>query len=262
MFPPFQGLGSKGGWRPVVGSGGLLYGSFGTAPLHAQYYKIPVPVIDQYQYQSSTRPLATNDGSKLTSIAQSYRPTTLRTVQASAGPAVNQPINTYHNPFNFQNNGFSNYKFVQNYPVESVLVRNPHNPYGGRPVYSKYPNKQKQNNHAQNVMLQQLTNIQPIQFGQYPTNKPLDIFGKPIESYARPTEAKKQQQAGATEIYKQEFYKLPDSDTAPQSVSQQQVKTAQQQGLVGIPNHNPYSQYSFQDAVFPPSILGKFLPLI
>uniref|UniRef100_A0A2A4JQW2 Uncharacterized protein n=1 Tax=Heliothis virescens TaxID=7102 RepID=A0A2A4JQW2_HELVI len=253
-----QGLASKGGWRPVVGSGGLLYGSFGTAPLHTQHYKIPVPVIDQYQYQSSTRPLATKDGNKLTSIAQSYRPTTLRTVPASAGPVINQPINTYHNPFAYQNNGFSNYKFVQNFPVESVLVRNPHNPYNARPLYSKYPIKLKQNSHAQNVMLQQLTNVQPIQFGQYQTTKPLDLFGKPIESYARPTEAKKQQSSG-TEIYKQELYKLQDSDTAPQSVSQQQVKTAQQQGLVGIPNIvNPYSQYSFQDAVFPPSILGSF----
>ncbi|XP_047030821.1 proteoglycan 4-like [Helicoverpa zea] len=251
-----QGLASKGGWRPVVGSGGLLYGSFGTAPLHAQHYKIPVPVIDQYQYQSSTRPLATKDGNKLTSIAQSYRPTTLRTVPASAGPAINQPINTYHNPFAFQN-GFSNYKYVQNYPVESVLVRNPHNPYNSRPIYSKYTSKLNKN-HAQNMMLQQLTNVQPIQFGQYQTNKPLDLFGKPIESYARPTETKKQQTSG-TEIYKQELYKLQDSDTAPQSVSQQQVKTAQQQGLVGIPNiANPYPQYSFQDSIFPPSILGSF----
>lgn len=247
----------------MVGSSGLLYGSFGTAPLHAPHYKIPVPVMDQYQYQSSTRPLASKDGNKLTSIAQSYRPTTLRTVPAvSAGPAINQPINTYHNPFAFQNNGYSNYKFVQNFPVESVLVRNPHNPFNQRPVYSKYPNKIKQNNHAQNMMLHQLTSIQPIQFGQYQTPKPLDIFGKPIESYARPTETKKQQQQhGGTEIYKQELYKL-DSDAAPQSVSQQQVKTAQQQGLVGIPNIvNPYAQYSFQDAVFPPSILGKSFSL-
>ncbi|XP_022814061.1 mucin-3A-like [Spodoptera litura] len=258
------GLGSKGGWRPVVGSSGMVYGTYGTAPLHAPHYKIPVPVIDQYQYQSSTRPVAAKDGNKLTSIAQSYRPTTLRTVPAaSAIPVINQPINTYHNPFAFQSNGFSNYKFVQNYPVESVLLRNPHIPFNTRQVYSKYPNKVKQNNH-QNLMMQQLTNVQPIQFGQYQTTKPLDLFGKPIESYARPTETKKQQTSG-TEIYKQELYKLQDSDTAPQSVSQQvktgpqQVKTAQQQGLVGIPNIvNPYAQYSFQDAVFPPSILGSF----
>lgn len=248
---------SKGGWRPVVGSGGLLYGSFGNAPLHAPSYKIPIPVLDVYQ--SSSRPLVAKDVNKLTSIAQSYRPTTLRTVSASGGAAINQPINTYHNPFALQNNGFSNYKFIQNFPSQSVLVRNPHNPYMERPVYSKYPTKLKQNNHLQNAMLQQLTSIQPIHFGQYQTAKPLDIFGKPIESYARPNEVKKQQTT--IETFKPDVFKL-DNDAAPQSVSQQ-VKTAQQQGIVGLPNIvNPYAQYSFQDSVLPPNILGKYLPTL
>ncbi|XP_075981684.1 uncharacterized protein LOC142980231 [Anticarsia gemmatalis] len=246
------GLPSKGGWRPVVGGGGLLYGSFGTAPLHAPSYKIPIPVIDMYQ--SSSRPLVTKDASKLTSIAQSYRPTTLRTVSAaSQGPAINQPISSYHNPFALQSGAFSNYKFIQNFPAQSVLVRNPHNPYSEHAVYAKHPAKLKQNNYLQNVMLQQLTNIQPIQFGQYQTVKP--IYGK-IENYVRPNEGKKPQQSNI-ETFKPEVFKL-DNDAAPQSVNQQ-VKTAQQQGLVGLPNiGNPYQQYSFQDSVLPPSILGSF----
>lgn len=276
---------SKGGWRPVLGSGGLLYGSFGTAPLHAPQYKIPVPVLDGYQ--SSARPLASRDAAKLTSIAQSYRPTTHRTVPSQA--PIHQPISSYHNPFAAQNhgllqnaglnlqngginhqnggfnfqNGLNYYKHIQNYPLDSVLIRNPHNPYAARPVFPQYPqNKFKQQQQQlQNNALQQLTSIQPLQFGQYQTSKPLDIFGKPVKSYARPTENKNQ--SGGTEIYKQEVYKLPDSDTASQSVSQQ-VKTAQQQSLgvhqnLGLQNqiYNPYGQYAFQDAALNPSILGK-----
>lgn len=243
---------SKSGWRPVVGNGGLLYGPFGTAPLHAPGYKIPIPVGDAYQ--TSSRPQGTKDTTKLTSIAQSYRPTTLRTAPApSAVPVINQPINTYHNPFNVQNNGFHNFKFIQNFPAQSVLVRNPHNPYIDRPVFSKYPNKVKQNNYLQNAMLQQLTNIQPIQFGQYQTGKPLDVFGKPIDNFVRQNEVKRPQ-ASTIETFKPEVFKL-DNDAAPQSVNQQ-VKTVQQQAL---PNFgNPYSQYSYQDALLPPTILGSF----
>lgn len=263
---------SKSGWRPVVGSGGLLYGSFGTAPLHAPQYKIPVPVLDVYQ--SSARPLASREVAKQTSIAQSYRPTTHRTVPTSQQVPLHQPINSYHNPFAIQNNGllqngglnFQNglnyYKHVQNYPMDSVLIRNPHNPYAARPVFQKYPQKIKQQPQLQNNVFQQLSSIQPLQFAQYQTSKPLDIFGKPIESYARPTQNKNQQSSG-TEIYKQEVYKLPDSDTASQSLSQQ-VKTAQQQNLkvqqnLGVQNqfYNPYGQYSFQGAALPPSILGN-----
>ncbi|XP_028172886.1 mucin-5AC-like [Ostrinia furnacalis] len=246
---------SKGGWRPVVGSGGLVYGSYGTASLHAPTYKYPLPVLDLYQ--SSSRPLATRDSAKLTSIAQSYRPTTLRTVQAAQpAPPANQPINSYHNPFVFTNNGVS-YKYIQNYPLDSVVIRNPQNPYAARPVF-KYSNNKIKQQPLQNTVLQQLNNVQPIQFGQYQTSKPLDVFKKPVEGYARPTENKPNQ--SGTEIYKPEVYKLQDSEPAPQQVSQQ-VKTAQQQqALIGTqkPPHNPYPHYTYQDPVYPPNILGSF----
>ncbi|KAM3956714.1 uncharacterized protein ACR2FA_009368 [Aphomia sociella] len=243
---------SKSGWRPVLGSGGLYYGPFGHAPLNGPPYKIPVPVLDLYP--SSARPVATRDATKLTSIAQSYRPTTIRTVSAAPqAPPANQPINSYHNPFTLSNNGLT-YKYVQNFPVESVLIRNPQNPFAARPVFSKYPTKLSQPFH--NSMLQQLTNVQPVYFGQYQTNKPIDVFGKPVEGYVRPTDSTKQSHGG-TEIYKTEVYKLQDSDTASQSVSQQQVKTAQQQTFIGTPKA-PYSHYSFKDSVFPPGILGTF----
>ncbi|XP_059059607.1 uncharacterized protein LOC131852884 [Achroia grisella] len=238
---------SKSGWRPVLGSGGLLYGSFGGAPLSGPPYKIPVPVLDLYP--SSARPISTRDATKLTSIAQSYRPTTLRTV--SSAPPANQPINSYHNPFVLPNNGLT-YKYVQNFPADNILIRNPQNPFAARPVFSKYPTKHNQPFH--NSMLQQLTHVQPVYFGQY-QNKPVDVFGKPVEGYVRPTDPAKQSHGG-TEIYKTEVYKLPDSDTASQSVSQQ-VKTAQQQSFAATPK-TPYSHYSFKDSVFPPSILGTF----
>ncbi|RVE46226.1 hypothetical protein evm_009116, partial [Chilo suppressalis] len=204
---------SKGGWRPVVGSGGLLYaGAYNTAPLHGPSYKIPI----DRDYPSSARPLVARDSAKLTSIAQSYRPTTLRTVSSVApAPSANQPINSYHNPFAYNNN--LSYKFIQSFPVENIVIRNPQNPYAARPVYSKYPNKVKQSGLSS---LQQLSNVQPIQFGQYQTGKPL--YGKPVESYVRPTDN------SGTEIFKPEVFKLPDSDTAQQSLSQT-VKTAQQQ---------------------------------
>lgn len=247
---------SKGGWRPVVGSGGLVYGSYGTASLHSPTYKHPLSVMDLYQ--SSSRPVVARDSAKLTSIAQSYRPTTLRTVQtAQPAPPANQPINSYHNPFVFTNNGVS-YKYIQNYPGDSVVIRNPQNPYAARPIY-KYPNKIKQQQPLQNTVLQQLTNVQPIQFGQYQTSKPLDVFGKPVEGYARPTENKLSQ--SGTEIFKPEVFKLQDSEPAPQQVSQQ-VKTAQQQQvLVGTQKTplNLYPQYTYQNPVFPPNILGKIL---
>ncbi|XP_060805715.1 mucin-2-like [Amyelois transitella] len=239
---------SKSGWRPVIGSGGVLYGTFAGAHQNPSY-KIPVPVLDFYP--SSSRPLVARDATKLTSIAQSYRPTTLRTVSAAPpAPPANQPINSYHNPFALPNNGFT-YKYIQNFPLDSVLIRNPQNPYAARPVFSKYPAKIKQPYH--NTVLQQLTNIQPIHFGQYQTSKPLDVFGKPVEGYARPTEPSKQ--SHGTEIFKPEVYKLPDSDTASQSLTQQ-VKTAQQSFVV-TPKAPAYSHYAFQDA-FPPSILGTF----
>ncbi|XP_072942424.1 uncharacterized protein [Epargyreus clarus] len=248
---------SKGGWRPVVGSGGLLYGPLGTAPLHAPSYKLPVLDL----YPSSARPHVARDATKLTTIAQSYRPTTLRTIPAPAPTPANQPINSYLNPFALPNNGLSHYKFVQNFPVESVVFRNPHNPYSARPVIQKYQTKPKQQ--FQNNVYQQLTNIQPIQFGQYPTGKPLDIFGNPVEVYVRPDAAKRPQSAD-TEIFKPEVFKLPDNEVAPQSVSQQ-VKTAQQQTYVGTQKFpvNPNANYAFQDSIsnyqqFPPSILGTF----
>lgn len=251
-------MSSKGGWRPVVGSNGLIYGSFGTAPLHSPVhnYKIPVPVLDLQQYvtPSSAHPLASRDGAKLTSVAQSYRPTTLRTTQQQP---LNQPISSYHNPFALQNNALfpSNalnyYKQIQQYPLDSILIRNPHSPYAARPVFQKYPQKYKQQ--LQNNVFQQLSSIQPIQFGQYQTAKPLDIYGKPVENYL------KKQQSNGIETYKPEVFKLPDSDTASQSLSQQ-VKTAQQQHYAGQNQvYNNYPQYSYQDAVFPPSILGKNL---
>ncbi|XP_031765885.1 uncharacterized protein LOC113521810 [Galleria mellonella] len=242
---------SKSGWRPVLGSGGLLYGSYGNPALGGPSYKIPVPVLDLYP--SSARPVSTRDATKLTSIAQSYRPTTLRTVSSAApSPPSNQPINSYHNPFALPNNGIT-YKYVQNFPVDSVLIRNPQNPFAARPIFSKYPTKLNQAYH--NSMLQQLTHVQPVYFGQYHNNKPVDVFGKPVESYVRPTDPVKQSHGG-TEIYKTEVFKLPDSDTASQSVSQQ-VKTAQQQSFAAT-SKTPYSHFSFKDSVLPPSILGTF----
>lgn len=241
---------SKSGWRPVVGSSGLLYSSLGTAPLHAPY-KIPI----QDYYQSTGRPVATRDVAKLTSIAQAYRPTTLRTVPVS--PAQNQPINSYLNPFALPSNGVSQYKFVQNYPVDNIF-RNHHNPYLSRPVYQqKQQTKQKLAQQYHNNILQTLTSVQPIHFGQYSTPTPLDILGNSVQVYARPDG--KRPQSG-TEIYKQELYKLQDNDAASQSVTQQ-VKTAQQQaiGSLNIPN-NPYFQYSLQDLAgiqqLPSSLLG------
>ncbi|CAH2089779.1 unnamed protein product [Euphydryas editha] len=241
---------SKGGWRPVVGSGGLLYSSFGTAPLHAPSYKIPV--IDLYP--SSARPVATRDITKLTSIAQSYRPTTLRTVSVPSNTfPANQPINSYLNPFSLPNNGFNQYKFIQNFPPDSYVIRNQHNTYTARPVLQKQQTNQKQQYH--NNILQQLTNVQPIQFGQYSTVKPLDLFGKPIEAHSRPDG--KRPQSAETEIFKPEVFELRDTDTAPQYFNQQ-VKTAQQQTYT-LPKL-PINQYGhpFKDTVFPPSILGTF----
>ncbi|CAB3251107.1 unnamed protein product [Arctia plantaginis] len=246
---------SKGGWRPVVGSSGLFYGSFGPSQLHSQAYKIPIPVLDIYQ--SSSRPVLAKDSNKLTSIAQSYRPTTLRTASsAPAVPVANQPINSYYNPFTLQNNAYANYRFVQNYPSQSMVIRNPYNTYADRNIYTKYQNKLNQNNNLQNAMLQQLTNIQPIQFGQYQSVKPLDIFGKPIETYARPNDGKMTQSSNI-ETFKPEVFKL-DNDAAPQFINQQ-VKTAQQHSFSGLSNiGNPYNQYSFQDGRLPPNILGTF----
>lgn len=235
---------SKSGWRPVVGSGGIVY-SFG-GPVHAPSYKIPVPVLD---YQSSARPLSARDATKLSSIAQSYRPTTLRTV-ATQSPHVNQPINSYHNPY-VLNNGLS-YKYIQNIPLDTSYIRNPHNPFA-RPVFSKYPTKFKQQ--AQNNALQQLTSLQPNYFGQYQTPKPTDVFGKPINDYVSPNVVKNSQ-AASMEIFKPEVYKLPDTNTASQSVSQQ-VKTAQQQNF-GPQTFNHFPQYTFQEAALPHSILGAF----
>ncbi|XP_022124930.2 uncharacterized protein LOC110999944 [Pieris rapae] len=245
---------SKSGWRPVVGSSGLLYGSLNTAPLHAPY-KQPI----QDYYQSTGRPVATRDATKLTSIAQSYRPTTLRTVPVS--PAQNQAINSYLNPFALPNNGLSQYKFVQNYPTDNIF-RNTHNPYLSRPVYQqKQQAKQKLPQQYHNNILQTLTSVQPINFGQYSTPTPVNILGNPVQVYARPDG--KRPQSG-TEIYKQEVYKLQDNDPVSQSVTQQ-VKTAQQQsiGTLNFPNR-PYFQYSLQDLAgiqqLPPSIIGSFGP--
>ncbi|CAK1553050.1 unnamed protein product [Leptosia nina] len=233
---------SKSGWRPVVGSSGLLYSSFGTAPLHAPY-KLPI----QDYYQSTGRPLATRDVTKLTSIAQSYRPTTLRTIPVSSNPAQNQPINSYLNPFALPNNGLGQYKFIQNYPVD---FRNPHNPFL-RPLYQqKLPTKQKQPQQYHNNILQTLTSLQPIHFGQYSTPTPLDILGNSVQAYARPDA--KRPQSGGTE---------GSNDAASQS--SQQVKTAQQQALgsLNIPS-NPYFQYTLQDLAglqqLPASVLGTF----
>lgn len=228
---------SKGGWRPVVGSGGLLYGSLNTAPLHSSY-----------MYHSSARPLAARDVNKLTSIAQSYRPTTLRTVPVTHTLQPNQPIHSYLNPFALPSN-LNHYKFLQNYPIDNMFYRQPvpHNQYSARPVL-----KQKQQYHSN--ILQQLSNVQPIQFGQYSV-PPLDIYGK--IDYARPDG--KRPQSSDTEIFKQEVYKLPDTDS--QFISQP-VKTVQQQTL----NQKlPINQYGhpFQDNVFNmhqqfPNIIGTY----
>ncbi|CAG5030019.1 unnamed protein product [Parnassius apollo] len=232
---------SKGGWRPVVGSSGLLYGSYGTAPLHAPSYKLPA----YDSYPTSARPITTRDAAKLTSIAQSYRPTTLRTT-ASVSPG-NHPINSYYNPFALPNNGPTHFKYVQNFPIDSYFIRNTHNSFGHRPQ-QKYPSQQQQHNN----LLQQLTSIQPIHFGQYQTPKPQDQFAKPVDSYGRPVEGSKKPQT-VTEIFKPEVYKLPNSNTA----QKQEVKTAQQQTFAGN-NVNPLANYAFQDSALPPSILGSF----
>ncbi|CAG9563778.1 unnamed protein product [Danaus chrysippus] len=211
---------SKGGWRPVVGSGGLVYGPLGTAPLHAPY---KIPLVDLYP--SSARPVTARDVNKLTSIAQSYRPTTIRTVSVSPHAFPNnQPINSYLHQFALPNTN-NYYKFVQNFPAENLLIRNPHNPYSARPVLQKQQTKQKQQYH--NNILQQLTNVQPVQFGQYQTAKPIDIY-KPNEANSRPDG--KRPQSAETEIFKPEVYKLPDSYTSNQ-YNTQPVKTAQQQSF-------------------------------
>ncbi|XP_032519876.2 mucin-2-like [Danaus plexippus] len=213
---------SKGGWRPVVGSGGLVYGPLGTAPLHAPY---KIPLVDLYP--SSARPVTARDVNKLTSIAQSYRPTTIRTVPVSVSPHAfpnNQPINSYLHQFALPNaNNY--YKFVQNFPAENLLIRNQHNTYSARPVLQKQQTKPKQQYH--NNILHQLTNIQPVQFGQYQTAKPIDIYNT-NEANSRPDG--KRPQSAETEIFKPEVYKLPDSYTANQYINQP-VKTAQQQSF-------------------------------
>lgn len=205
----------------------------------------------------------------MTANVQQHRPTTTRNLLA--GPpanhqAPNQPINSYFNPFAFQNNGLSHYKIIQNFPLESVVIRNAHNPYLARPALSKYPTMYKQQ--LPNTILPQFN----VQFGlpNYPTSRPQDVFSKPVEAYVRPTDnAKPKPQnydPNAPEIFKPEVFKLPlDSDTAPQSLSQQQVKTAQQQQQqqnLGTlqPPANPYQQYQYKEEKFaplPPSILGK-----
>lgn len=258
---------SKGGWRPVVGSGNVAgFAPYPAAPLHAPpAYKIPVPVFEPYP--SSSRPIAARDAAKVTGVPHQYRPTTVRNhlVSSPPSPPPNRPINTYLNPFGLQN-GLSHYKIVQNFPLESVVITNPHNPYAARPTFSKYPMKYKQSLH--NAVMQQLNNVQPVQFGlaQYP-NKQHDAFSKPVEVYVRPTDSKKpqtfkQQDSHGTEIYKPEVFKLPDSDPAPQSLSQQ-VKTAQQQqNLGGKSTINPFQQFPHKEEKFAPlpqSILGKFL---
>lgn len=252
----FQNLpASKGGWRPVVGSSGLLYGSLGTAPLHAPSFKIPVPVLTD-SYPSSSRPVVSRDVAKLTSIAQSYRPTTLRTVSLpSQTISTSQPVNSYLNPFPLQNNGLTHYNFVQQFPsFNNVIIRNPHNPYAARPVIQKHP--QKQNQYHSNI-LQQLTNVMPIQFGQYSTFKPLDVYTNSVD----PQRPKKRPNSAETEIFKPEVFKLPDSEIAPQFISPQQVKTAQQHTLNTKVPLNPFGVYNFQDQLaslqFPPSIIGK-----
>lgn len=248
---------SKGGWRPVVGSGGIPgFAPFQAAPLHAPpAYKIPIPV---EQYPSSSRPLAARDAAKMTSMPQhQYRPTTLRSLPASSPPSAHQPINSYLNPFGLQS-GLSHYKIVQNFPLESVVIRNPHNPFAARPTFSKYPMKYKQA-----LQFQQLNTVQPIQFGG-PYGKPHDIFSKPVEVYVRPTDSKKlhtyKPDPNAPEIFKPEVYKLPDSDSASQN---QQVKTAQQQQNLGGNVKSPaniYQQFPFKEEKFAqlPSILGTF----
>ncbi|XP_045537428.1 uncharacterized protein LOC123721776 [Papilio machaon] len=236
---------SKSGWRPVVSSNGLVYGSFGTAPLHAPQYKLPVYDL----YPSSARPVATRDAAKLTSIAQSYRPTTHRTVSAPPAAPGNQPINSYLNPFALPNNGLSHFKYFQTYPLDSYVVRNSHNQFAQRPQ-QKHPNKHKQP--TNNNLLQQLTSIQPIHFGQYQTQKPLDLYSNPIDSYGRPIEGGKRPQT-VTEIYKPEVYQLPDTTS-----QQQEVKTAQQQTFSGYHSISPLANYAFQDSALPSSLLGSF----
>ncbi|XP_023947877.2 mucin-3A [Bicyclus anynana] len=234
---------SKGGWRPVVGSGGLLYGSLNTAPLHAPY-KIPVSGLEMYH--SSARPLIARDVNKLTSIAQSYRPTTLRTVPVTSHLPPNQPINSYLNPFALPNN-LNHYKFLQNYPIDSMLFRNPPQTYSARPVKTK----QKQQYHN---ILQQFSNVQPIQYGQY--NIPLDMYGK----IDYPRQDTKRPQSAETEIFKPEVYKLPDSETASQ-FNAKPVKTVQQQTMTSKLPINQYG-HPFQDNVYNmqqfPSFLGTF----
>lgn len=289
-FISFQTLPvSRSGWRPVVGSGGLLY-SLNTAPLHQSNYKIPVPVIDSHSSYTTTRTIPTRETTKLSSVPQTYRTTTLRTLPVTV---PNQPINSYFNPFALPNSAIAHFKYVGNYPIE--LLRNPYAPYVHQ-AFTKYPNKYKQP--VPNVQqYQQLTNIQPIQFNQYQEpkpvyenpvenfdkplenfgkplqnlGKPLENFGTPVESFGKPTEnfgkpiedlgtsnAKKQQNT-VMEIFKPEVYQIPNIDTTQRPVIQQ-VKTAQQQqSLLGnvIPAFNAYPHFSFHNALQPPSILGE-----
>ncbi|CAH2235295.1 jg5865, partial [Pararge aegeria aegeria] len=241
------------GWRPVIGSGGLLYGSINTAQLHSPY-KIPASGLEMYH--SSARPFTARDVNKLTSIAQSYHPTTLRTVPiTSHNLPPNQPINSYLNPFALPNN-LNQYKFLQNYPIDSNIFRNQHHQYSVRPVLKNTKQKQYHNN------IGQISNAQSIQYGQY--NIPLDIYGK--IDYPRPDG--KRPQSSDTEIYKTEVFKLPDTDTASQFIAQP-VKTAHQQHT--FTSKLPINQYGhpFQDNVYNmqqfPSILGgitSFSPMI
>ncbi|KAJ0173967.1 hypothetical protein K1T71_010113 [Dendrolimus kikuchii] len=241
---------SRSGWRPVISSGGLLY-SFNTAPLHQSGYRIPVPVIDPGLDYTSARPLPTRETTKLSSVPQTYKTTTIRTLPSTV---PNQPINSYLNPFALPNSAIAHFKYVGNYPVE--LLRNPYNPFI-RQVYTKYPNKYKQP--IQNLQqYQQLTNVQPIQFGQYQVPKPVDVFAKPVENFVK-QDAKKQQNT-LMEIFKPEVYQVPVIDTTQKAVTQQ-VKTAQQQqSLLGnvVPAFNAYPHFSFQDALHPPNVLGTF----
>lgn len=90
-------------------------------------------------------------------------------------------------------------------------------------------------------------------------NKQQDHFNKPGEMYARPLNEGKRPQTSNVEMFKPEVYKV-DSETAPQSVSQQ-VKTAQQQSANVKPPVSGYPTYQFKDekyAPIPPSLFGKY----
>ncbi|GBP27264.1 hypothetical protein EVAR_77278_1 [Eumeta japonica] len=235
--PPALPL-SKSGWRPVVGAGPPGYGAFGAAPLHAAY-KIPIPVIDF----SSSRPIVTRDAAKLTSIAQSYRPTTIRTVQV----APNQPVNSYLNPFALPHTGISHYKIVQNFPKENLIIRNPHG------SFARPHQKQKPKNVFDSILQQQQL---PFDY------KPHDIFSKPADVYARPAANKKPvtyKDPNAPEVFKPEVFELTDNTAAPQSV--QQVKTQQQQHgatKIGSTSLQHYPVYDEKFSPIPASLLGTF----